>query len=499
MRTATERPAGRSDHRDRLLAGLIAVGLLGLFVAVQRGRISTYDSKIALATARAIADGHLHLDPAADGYKRHVPYSHYGIGMPLAILPLYVLQQTLHLSPTTLVTLTSPLLLAATGAVLFLCGRELQWSRRLSLAAALVFGALTMALQISQDLFSEPGVALSTALLVLGLIRWRSGRQSGPWLAGLGIGGGVLFRSDSLPLLGVGLLLLPAFVPLRRLQREPWALLGLALPIVAALAWTSWYAMLRDGTLIPQVYGGSFTTPLSKGLYGLLLSHGKSLFVFNPFLLLAIPGAVAFWRRDRAVTTLLAVLVIARVLMFARWTDWFGGVAWGPRFLMPTVVPLALLTVYAASRIPRLRPTLRVPAALATVILATAGAVVSVASVWVWQGSSWNWSTYTPRGLTGQALQEFKTQRQNDYFYSFDNNAIAHNLRRMTQPSRYFPLQHFRGGPNLVGLLALAVAGLASLAAWLLGQERNPPPVASRSPPEQPAQRPRAPADTGRE
>jgi hypothetical protein len=356
-----------------------------------------------------------------------------------------------------------------------------------------------MALQISQDLFSEPGVALSTALLVLGLIRWRSGRQSGPWLAGLGIGGGVLFRSDSLPLLGVGLLLLPAFVPLRRLQREPWALLGLALPIVAALAWTSWYAMLRDGTLIPKVYGGSFTTPLSKGLYGLLLSHGKSLFVFNPFLLLAIPGAVAFWRRDRAVTTLLAVLVIARVLMFARWTDWFGGVAWGPRFLMPTVVPLALLTVYAASRIPRLRPTLRVPAALATVILAIAGAVVSVASVWVWQGSSWNWSTYTPRGLSGQALQEFKTQRQNDYFYSFDNNAIAHNLRRMTQPSRYFPLQHFRGGPNLVGLLALAVAGLASLAAWLLGQERFPPPVASRSPPEQPGQRPRAPADTRRE
>src|SRR4029434_3309492 len=116
--------------------------------------------------------------------------------MPLAILPLYVLQQTLHLSPTTLVTLTSPLLLAATGAVLFLCGRALQWSRRLSLAAALVFGALTMALQISQDLFSEPGVALSTALLVLGLIRWRSGRQSGPWLGGVRVCGGVWVRGD---------------------------------------------------------------------------------------------------------------------------------------------------------------------------------------------------------------------------------------------------------------------------------------------------------------
>jgi hypothetical protein len=271
-----EPPAPPGDRRDHLLAGLAALGLLGLFVAVQRGRISTYDSKIVLATARAISEGHLHLNPADDGYLRHVPYSHYGIGMSLAILPLYVLQQALHISSNALVTLTSPLLLCASAALLYLCGRELRWSRPLSLAAALVFGALTMALQISQDLFSEPGVALSTALLVLGLTRWRAGRRSGPWLAGLGIGVGVLFRTDSLLLLGVGLLLLPAFVPWRRLRREPWALLGLALPIVAAMAWTGWYAMLRDGTLMPGVYGGSFTTPLSKGLYGLLLSPGRA-------------------------------------------------------------------------------------------------------------------------------------------------------------------------------------------------------------------------------
>jgi hypothetical protein len=487
MRTATEPSVGHRDHRERLLAGLVAVGLLGLFVAVQRGKVSSYDSKIALATARAIAEGHLHLDPAADGFKRHVPYSHYGIGMPLVILPLYVLQQALHLSPYVLVTLASPLLLAASGAVLYLTGLELQWSRRLSLTAALVFGSLTMALQISQDLFSEPGVALSTALLVLGLIRWRTGRRSGPWLVGLGVGVGLLFRTDSLLLLGVGLVLLPAFVPWRRLRREPWTLLGLALPIVAAVAWTGWYAMVRDGSLTPQVYGGTFSTPLWDGLYGLLLSHGKSLFVFNPFLLFAIPGAVALWKRDRAVTTLLAMLVLARVLFFARWSDWYGGAAWGPRFLMPTVVPLSLLAVYAASRIPRLRLMLRVPAAVLVVLLAILGVVISVASVWVWQGSSWGWLTYTPRHLHGEALQQFKSERKSGYYYSFNNNAIAHNLRRMTQSNRSFTLQNFRGGQSLVGLLALTMAGLALLAAWLLAQKWKPPPIVGPLPPEQSA------------
>lgn len=124
-----EPPAPPGDRRDHLLAGLAALGLLGLFVALQRGKISTYDSKIVLATARAISEGHLHLDPADDGYLRHVPYSHYGIGMSLAILPLYVLQQALHVSSDALVTLTSPLLLCASAALLYLCGRELRWSR----------------------------------------------------------------------------------------------------------------------------------------------------------------------------------------------------------------------------------------------------------------------------------------------------------------------------------------------------------------------------------
>jgi Dolichyl-phosphate-mannose-protein mannosyltransferase len=464
--TAAERAPRPSDRRDWLVAGLAAVGLLALFVAVQRGKISTYDSKIAVATAKAMAQGHLHLDPADDFYGRHLPYSHFGIGMPLVILPLYVLQQGLHAPPEVVVTLASPLLLAASGALLYLSGRELGWSRRLSLAGALVFGTLTMALQISQDLFSEPGVAFAMALLTLGLLRWRSGRPSGPWLAGLGTGVGVLFRTDSTLLLGVGLLLLPAFVPWRRLLRQPWAWLGLMLPIVAAVAWTGWYSMIRDGTPIPQVYGGSFRVPILRGLDGLLLSGGKSLFVFNPLLLLAIAGAVALWRRDRALTALVLVLVVARVLFFARWSAWYGGVAWGPRLLMPVVGPLSLLAVYAISRVPRLPIGLRIPAAVGVAALVVVSAVVSLASVWVWQSASWKWAKYRPPGLEGQALRQFRVERSTGYFDSLENNAIAYNLRHL-QHQGPFPLRHFRGGPTLVGRVALAVAILAPLAAWL--------------------------------
>ena len=463
MRTAGtgDRGAGRGDRRDALLGGLVALALLGLFVAVQWAELPSFDGKVALPTARAMAEGRLHLLPSEDPTKHHYPYSHYGIGMPLVLLPLYLLQRTLAIQPHLLESLASPLMLAATGALLYLAGRELGWSRRLSLAGALVFGALTQALQISQEVWSEPGVALAVALIVLGLLRWRSGRASGPWLAGSGLGVGLLFRSDSTLLVGGALLLLPAFVPWRRLLAERRAWVGLVLPVLPVLAWTAWYSLRRDGTLTPGVYGGSFTTPLSTGLYGLVLSPGKGLFFYNPFLLLAIPGAVALWRRDRAATVLLAGLMVARVLLYARWSGWHGGVSWGPRFLMPAVGPFALLAVYGVSRIPRLRLPLRIPAIAAVVALAVAGGVVNMASVWVNYGSSFRWVREVPAE---------EAARRHDFIHSIDHSAITYNLHHLGGDIRPWPLIHWSGGPDLVGILALATFVLGAAAAWALAR-----------------------------
>ena len=479
--TEDERPpgaGGRGDHRDAVVAGLVALALLGLFVTVQWARLPSFDGKVALSTARAMAEGRLHLLPSEDPTKHHFPYSHYGIGMPLVLLPLYLLQRALHIAPHLLESLASPLLLAPTGALLYLAGRELRWSRRLSVAGALAFGALTQALQISQEAWSEPGVALAVALVVLGMLRWRSGRVSGPWLVGSGLGVGLLFRSDSALLLGAAVALLPAFVPWRRLLSERRAWLGLVLPVLPVLAWTAWYSLRRDGTLVPAVYGGSFTTPFATGFYGLVLSPGKGLFAYNPFLLLAIPGAVALGRRDRAAAALLVWVMLDRALLYARWSDWAGGVSWGPRFLMPAVGPLAMLAVYGVSRIAQLRPALRLPAVAAVATLVLAGAAVSVASVWVNYGSSERWVTEIP-------AQE--PARRHAYVHSFSNSAIAYNLRHLDGDVRPWTLVHFRGGPDPIGILALATALLAAAAAWVLARP-DPTPRERGSPTSTPAE-----------
>ena len=142
---------------------------------------------------------------------------------------------------------------------------------------------------------------------------------------------------------------MPLFVPLARL-RSPSALLQGLLPILVSGLVLALYNHLRWGSFITS-YGGphaselGFTTPLSLGLRGLLLSPGKSIFVFNPLAVLGVFGLVLMFRRDRALALLIVFLVVPRLVFFAMWSSWDGGWTWGPRFLLPAVPLLTLAAV----------------------------------------------------------------------------------------------------------------------------------------------------------
>lgn len=90
-----------------------------------------------------------------------------------------------------------------------------------------------------------------------------------------------------------------------------------------------------------------FSTPLSTGLTGLLVSPGKGLVFYAPVVLLAAFG----WRRvaPRARLLLFAVPA-AHVLVVARWSWWEGGAAWGPRLLLPVLPLICASAVHAPRR-----------------------------------------------------------------------------------------------------------------------------------------------------
>ena len=96
-----------------------------------------------------------------------------------------------------------------------------------------------------------------------------------------------------------------------------------------------------------------FQHPLLPGIGGLLISPTKGLFLFSPFLLVAI----LIWRhlpRDReeqALTLAMIGGVVIQIVLYAK-TDWRGGLSWGPRY-MTDLLPLLfwmIVPVVAALR-----------------------------------------------------------------------------------------------------------------------------------------------------
>ncbi len=446
--------ARRERRVNRILITLVAIGLFCIYLAIQRQEVLSYDGKIMLSVARNLVSQHsLGTDPAVDMFHTNTPYSTYGIGTSLLLAPFSAIQGTERLDGGFWVTLANPLMLALAAGVMIKIGLALGWARRWAVLAALAFGLLTLAPSQSIELFAEPSVTFFSLLVAWGCLRWQHDDAIGSWLAGIGVGGAMLFRADAILLTGSMLLFLPMFVGLRKLVGEWRRLVGVVVPIAASASVLAWYNIHRYGDVTKFGYGdaGSFNMPLWKGLDELLRLPGKGFFWFNPLLLTAIPGFVWLWRRNRAFTAMIATLAFARVVLYAKWFDPGGGVGWGPRLLLPLCAFLMFPAAEAWQRVTRLRGAWRPALAGVVIMLALVSEGLSVISVWVPYEQHWN-DLAAPRPGDRPRVQQ---HRIDDYYRSIDQGPILGNIRLLDHASR-FPLSHFEGGPDLTGILALA-------------------------------------------
>jgi hypothetical protein len=356
------------------------------------GAIGAIDALLPLQMSRMGAFG---LDGALNSKK--------GVTPSLALAPLVVLSDALPwLNTRATAKLLNPLVTMFTALMLYTLIRRLDYRPRTAFVTALVYGLATTALVYTKTLYGEPLAGLLLLGAVMGAYRWyqqqvsvsrrglkppavekpsplkgldaRSQSDFSPfsglydnsqtalasgdvrdyvWLllcgACLGLLIGVnLVYAAVVPVIGV-FVLLARPVGTRRIVSLPRItdLLAFALPILTALALLGLYNWARFGSPFNSGYhfeaGEGFTQPVLIGLYGLTISPYRGLFWYNPVLLLALPGWLMFRRRAPWLAWLALALVVLQTLAFATWWSWHGGIAWGPRFLVPVLPLLALL------------------------------------------------------------------------------------------------------------------------------------------------------------
>jgi hypothetical protein len=92
-----------------------------------------------------------------------------------------------------------------------------------------------------------------------------------------------------------------------------------------------------------------FDTPFHVGFFGALFSPEKSIFLFDPLLILMILLAAVLWKRFspalKAYALVMGALLLAYICFYARYTVWSGDTAWGDRYVSTTVELVALLAI----------------------------------------------------------------------------------------------------------------------------------------------------------
>ncbi|MGA7078957.1 MAG: hypothetical protein WBQ43_20240 [Terriglobales bacterium] len=92
-----------------------------------------------------------------------------------------------------------------------------------------------------------------------------------------------------------------------------------------------------------------WSTPFHVGFLSPLFQPEKSIFLFDPLLLLAIVLLAWLWKRlspeVRAYGATSLLLLLAYICFYARYTFWSGDFAWGDRYVSTTVELVALIAV----------------------------------------------------------------------------------------------------------------------------------------------------------
>lgn len=250
-------------------------------------------------------------------------------GVALLALPVLVPAVLIGVPPSDVTTLL--LLGHLVAAILESIAALLLWSvfqRSVSAhwaagLALLYFLATSVRTVASQALWQHGGVHLAIAFALWLVLAERPVSRYRELAAGAAIGFGAVARQTTA-------IVLPGIA---RGRTALWTVAGFGIGVIPLLV----YNAVAFGNPFEQGYGAKpFDTSIGVGLSGLLVSPSRGFFVYTPYLAFAVVALVLAWRRPGAVARRLrglGVSAAATLLLYATYTEWWGGRVFGARFL----------------------------------------------------------------------------------------------------------------------------------------------------------------------
>ena len=371
--------------RDPVFLLCLVAGLLAF--VVQSGELGTADTMYRLQTTHWLWTSEPQVPPGEFGVpgRGGQLYSWYGIGQSLLMLPAdlvgtWVAHRKMFsdygddpaVRSIVVSYSTNILVNVLTALILLRLLGQLAFSRRESMAGVLALLVCTTHLHYTQNMMENNYIMLLTLAGFSFQYEWvRTGSRRALLWGSAAFGLNLLTRlTTGLDLIAGGafVLLVLWFEQVR--GRELWRRLldygKVAAPVYFFFgvidrlyqfyrfgSFTNTYVSLAaaaqrraDPTLPPNY---PWTTPFHEGFLGPLFKPEKSIFLFDPLLLLAIFLLVLLWKRlgsqvrAYAVTTI--VLLLAYISFYARYFAWAGDFAWGDRYVSTAVELVALLAV----------------------------------------------------------------------------------------------------------------------------------------------------------
>jgi len=360
------------------------VSFLLVYGITSRGKLQASDEAAVFATGISVATtGHLAIDPlkslqekvnlGAEGPDGHL-YTKYFPGNVFAVALVYKLTARENDQPYVWTTEIAPSITGARWALclnafwgalgmialLFLLRRYFDWP--IAIATVLAIGLCSDWWYQSRGLYSE----VAAGALMTWSLSFAISEQV--YASSTLLAFSSLFRPTTL-------LALPFVAKVA--GRKPRGLIACTIIVGAGLFGLAAYNWARFGSPLKSGYPpGNLSVPLLTGLSVLFFSPGRSMFVYSPILLLAIPGAWFFFKRDKPMALFCLFFIVAHALIVACWGPLGWGLSWGSRLMTLTIPVFGIFVAATMEQIWRSKWLLPIP-----ILLGLLGAGVQVVAL----------------------------------------------------------------------------------------------------------------------